>query len=95
MKENTHSNKDYLEKIKNNLSKPISDMTPEEKYNHTIELITSVDICINSKNCVCDYDSNVSRFIKLAHNNVMNVFDVNETDKIFDLESYKMISYKF
>jgi hypothetical protein len=95
MKNNTEANKTYLEKIKNNLSKPISEMTPEEKYEHTIELITSFDLCINSKFCVCDYKSNVSRFIKVAHKNVMNVFDVGEGDKLFDLESYKTIGFDF
>jgi len=95
MKDNKSGNQEYLEKIKNNLSKPISEMTPEEKYEHTIELITSVDICMNSKFCICDYKSNVSRFIKVAHNNVMNVFDVGEADKLFDLESYKTIGFDF
>ena len=95
MKNNTYANKEYLEKIKSNLSKPISEMTPEEKYAHTIELITSVDICINSKYCVCDYKSNVSRFIKVAHKNVMNVFDVLNGDTLFDLESYKTIGFDF
>jgi hypothetical protein len=95
MKNNSYANKEYLETIKSNLSKPISEMTPEEKYAHTIELITSVDICINSKYCVCDYKSNVSRFIKVAHKNVMNVFDVLNGDTLFDLESYKTIGFDF
>jgi len=81
------SNKEYLDKIKYNLSKPISEMTPEEKYNHTIELITSVDICINSKYCVCDYKSTVSKFIKLSHKNIMHVFDIGDGDKLFNLEN--------
>ena len=95
MKDNTHANKEYLQEIKNNLSKPISEMSPDEKYAHTIELITSVDICINSKYCICDYKSNVSRFIKVAHKNVMNVFDVLDGDTLFDLESYKTIGFDF
>jgi hypothetical protein len=95
IKENKSDNQEYLEKIKNNLSKPIANMTPEEKYEHTIELITSVDICINSKYCICDYKSNVSRFIKVAHKNVMTVFDVGDGDNFFDLESYKTIAWYF
>jgi hypothetical protein len=92
---NEDTNKKYLEKIINNLSKPISEMTPDEKYAHTIELITSVDICINSKYCVCDYKSNVSRFIKVAHKNIMNVFDVLDGDTLFDLENFQTISFDF
>ena len=95
MKNNIYSNKEYLEKIKSNLSKPISEMSPDEKYAHTIELITSVDICITSKYCICDYKSNVSRFIKIAHKNVMNVFDVFDGDTMFKLENYKSLSYGF
>lgn len=85
--EQLNENKKYIQKIKNNLSKPIEDMTPKEKYDHTMELLTSVDICINSKYCVCDYKSNVSRFIKIAHNNFKNVFDVNNMDTNINLDS--------
>lgn len=81
VEDNNKNNKEYIDKIKNNLSKPISEMTPDEKYEHTMELITSIDICINSKYCICDYKSNVSRFIKLAHKNIQNVYDINLQDK--------------
>jgi hypothetical protein len=89
------NNKEYVDKIKNNLSKPISDMTPHEKYEHTMELLTSVDICINSKYCICDYKSNVSRFIKIAHNNFNHVFDVNNTDSIINLDSKLCPAFDF
>ncbi len=82
-----NDNKEYVNKIKKNLSKPISDMDQQERYDHTMELLTSVDICINSKYCVCDYKSNVSRFIKIAHHNFNHVFDVNNTDTIINLDS--------
>ena len=94
-KDKNYANKEYLEKIKSNLSKTITEMTPDEIYEHTIELITSVDICINSKFCVCDYKSNVSRFIKVAHKNIMNVFDVLDGDTLFNLEDYRTISLGF
>ncbi len=95
MKENKNANQEYLDSIKSKLSKPLDKMTPDEIYEHTLELITSVDICINSKYCVCDYKSNVARFIKVAHKNVMNVFDVKDGDKLFDLKSYKSIGWNF
>jgi hypothetical protein len=93
MLENNQNNKQYLDMIKNNLSKPISEMTPDEKYAHTMELITSVDICINSKYCVCDYKSNVARFIKLAHKKIQNVYDINLQDTDFFLNLEKPPAY--
>ena len=90
-----NDNKKYIENIKNNLSKPIADMTLQEKYDHTMELLTSVDICINSKYCVCDYKSNVSRFIKIAHNNFNNVFDVNNMDSKISLDSKLCPAFDF
>lgn len=73
-----NENKQYLNKIKNNLSKNIIDMNIDERRAHTLELLTSVDICCNARICICDYDSNVSRFIKLSHWD--NVFDVSDKD---------------
>jgi len=88
-------NKEYMKKITQKLSKPISEMTPDERYEHTLELLTSVDISINSKICVCDYKSNVSRFIKIAHNNFNNVFDVIGADSLITLDSYKCPGFDF
>ena len=75
----TDGNKSYVDDIKKNnkLSKPISEMSKEEKYAHTMELLSGVDICLNADVVICDYKSNVSRFIKLAHPNFDKVFDVN------------------
>jgi hypothetical protein len=89
-----NANKEYVQQIKN-ISKPISDMNPQERYDHTMELITSVDICINSNVTICDYDSNVSRFIKLAHSDFTKVFDVKNTDSGINLEDKKCPAYKF
>lgn len=51
-------------------------MTPTEIYNHTINIIIGIDIVLHSNICITDFQSNVSRFIKLAHLNDSNVFDV-------------------
>jgi len=74
-------NAEYISSISDKLqnTKPIEDMNSEEKYEHTLELLTGIDICIHSNICICDYSSNVSRFIKLAHDNTDNVFDINNT----------------
>ena len=69
-------NKKYLENIKHKLSKPIADMSPDERYVHVMELLSGVDICLNAKVVICDYKSNVSRFIKVAHSNFDAIFDI-------------------
>jgi hypothetical protein len=80
-------NKEYVSKIKNNILKStvLMNMSPTEIYEHTIHIITGVDILLRSNICICDYQSNVSRFIKLAHSQIDNVFDVLEPNKTIDL----------
>jgi len=72
-------NKNYLINTKNDLTqfKPVDQMNSDEIYQHTIQMLIGIDIVLNSNNCVIDYESNVSRFIKIAHNNPENVFDIN------------------
>jgi len=79
IKTNIVKNSDYVNNIKNELSvtKPVTAMTNIEKYNHTMTMLVAIDIVINSKYCVFDYQSNISRFIKLAHKNPKNVFDID------------------
>jgi hypothetical protein len=74
----TNKNKNYLDSIRQQLlnSKSVQDMNSEEIYDHTVKMIIGVDICMKSNICVCDYQSNVSRFIKLSHNNPDNVYDI-------------------
>jgi len=75
-------NKEYIDKIIDILknTKKVVDMDSEEIYNHTIDIIVGLDIILNSEICVLDYQSNVSRFIKLAHKKYENVFDITEID---------------
>jgi len=74
-------NNDYISQIYDKLqsSTTIEDMNSKEIYEHTLELLSGVDICIHSNICICDFNSNISRFIKLAHKNTNNVFDINNT----------------
>jgi hypothetical protein len=89
-------NKNYLKTIKNkNKSKPISEMNQQERYDHVMELLTSVEICIKSKICVCDYKSNVSRFIKIAHQNFNNVYDIADTDSTITIDTKKCPGFDF
>ena len=81
---------DNVEYISSNIanileSKPINKMNCEEIYEHTIDLITSVDIVLHSNICVCDYSSNIFRFIKLTHDNSDNVYDVLNPDLDIDM----------
>ena len=56
-------------------TKLVTEKTPDEIYKHTLDMLIGIDILRNSNICVCDYQSNVSRFIKLSHNNPSNVYD--------------------
>ena len=70
-------NREYLNK--NNeikLSKSVNEMNNIEIYKHTIDMIIGIDIILKSNICVTDYQSNVSRFIKLAHQNSDTVYDI-------------------
>ena len=73
----------------------INQMSLNEKYEHTIEIITGVDILANSNICICDYDSNVSRFVKLFYKNPENVYDINYPDIDIDYNSTVCPSYEF
>lgn len=76
-------NREYVSDVFEDLTKntPVILMTKEQKYNHTEKMIIGIDIVLNSELCICEFSSNVSRFIKLAHkdsNKVYNVLDINE-----------------
>jgi hypothetical protein len=72
------NNDNYLSSISTSLlnSKTVEEMNREEIYNHTLEMIIGIDIVIHSNICICDIQSNVSRFIKLHHKNPKNVYDI-------------------
>jgi hypothetical protein len=93
--EQISKNKDYLLKVKDNLTnfKPLDEMNADEIYEHTIQMIIGIDIVLNSNICVTDYESNVSRFIKLAHKNPYNVFDINNSNT--DLNKILFPAYTF
>jgi hypothetical protein len=94
---NSDKNKDYLDKIKEQLlkSKSVEDMDNNERYEHTITMLIGIDICSKSNICICDYQSNVSRFIKLFHNNSNNVYDVIYPNEDIDYNLIQNPSYGF
>lgn len=90
-------NKEYVKEISNKLnnSKTTEEMNPDEIYKHTIDLLIGVDIVLNSNICVTDYQSNTSRFIKLAHNDSSKVFDVLDPDNDIDYNKIGCPVYSF
>jgi hypothetical protein len=89
------------EYIKNNnignttQNKAVDEMNADEKYKHTIDLIIGNDILMKSKICVTDFQSNVARFVKLAHNNSDNVFDVLSPNEDIDYSKKICPAYAF
>jgi hypothetical protein len=78
---NTTKNSEYLNKIRDDLNKTksVEKMNSDEKYKHVIDMIVGIDLVCNSNICITDYQSNVSRFIKLYHTNPENVYDIDNT----------------
>lgn len=81
-----NENKKYLSSIMKKLkqTKPVEEMSSEEKYNHVINMISGIDIVINSNVCTTDYQSNVARFIKLKHKNPSNVYNIMDENNDID-----------
>ena len=79
-------NKDYISSVIDHLrdAVPIDKLNPEQMYEHTLEMLIGIDIVLNSNIAICEYSSNVSRFIKLAHINCDNVFDVLNPNRDID-----------
>jgi hypothetical protein len=80
-------NQDYISENMVNYQncKPVNCMNSEEIYKHTMDMIIGIDIVLNSNSCVCDYQSNVSRFIKLLHKNFDSVVDILNPDLEIDM----------
>jgi hypothetical protein len=94
----THTiNKDYIHSVIDSLRqvKPVNQMSPDEIYQHTIDMIIGVDIVLNSNICICEYSSNVSKFIKLAHNNSNNVYDILHPNEDVDMNRTECPAFGF
>jgi hypothetical protein len=74
-------------------TKMVTELNPEEMYKHTLDMLIGVDILLNSNICVCDYQSNVSRFVKLAHNHPNNVYDVMNPTEDIDMNRVECPSF--
>lgn len=90
-------NKDYILKVIENIkqTKSINTMDSDEIYQHTIEMIIGIHIVLQSNICICEYSSNVSKFIKLAHNNAEKVYDVLSPDIDIDMNRTELPAFGF
>ena len=91
------NNIDYIEKNMNSYNnlKSIDQFNNDEIYEHTINMIIGIDLVLNSSLVITDYSSNVSRFIKLKHNNSKVVYDVISKSNYLDFDKYLCPSFGF
>lgn len=78
--DNVH-NKEYIATYHSEIVKSVSvdKMNPSQIREHTLKMLIGVDIVLHSNFCLLDKQSNVSRFITIAHDNLTGVFDVRYT----------------
>jgi hypothetical protein len=88
-------NKEYMKTVIDSLkkNKSVEEMNRTEIYEHMNTMLVGIDIVLSSKICICDYESNVGRFIKLAHPHFNNVHDINNTH--VDLDKIICPAYNF
>jgi len=60
--------------------KSVDDMNSNEKKEHTTLFLNAIEIMRKSKNIICSFDTNVSRFMKINFDN--NVYSVNTPNNI-------------
>uniref|UniRef100_A0A6C0HJJ6 Uncharacterized protein n=1 Tax=viral metagenome TaxID=1070528 RepID=A0A6C0HJJ6_9ZZZZ len=93
----TNMNNEYISRIIETLraTKPVNQMNPEEIFEHTLTMIVGIEFVLQSNVCICDFQSNVSRFIKLAHPYPDNVIDVMDPTRKLDMTVEICPSYGF
>jgi len=90
----SYLNNQYLQFIKQKTQvKALDHFTPEEMKEHTERMLIGIDICLRSSICILDYQSNVSRFIKLAHPTPDCVHCVINDKKLFFDKIYECPAY--
>jgi hypothetical protein len=79
--------RNYYEKVENRIrtSTSLEEMSPEEKYEHTIEFLTGVEIVLNAEHCVLDKQSNVSRFLWIFNKDPSKVYDVLNPNEMINM----------
>lgn len=79
-------NKEYLNKCAFQNVRPVTEMNPEEVYEHTKRMLIGLELVMQARCVVTDYESNVSRFIKLRmeHDKVHSVLEKEENEPDYD-----------
>lgn len=90
-------NKDYIQTVIENMqnSKSINTLNNEEIYEHTMQMLIGIHIVLQSNICICEYSSNVSKFIKLSHNNIDKVYDILSPDVDIDMNRTELPAFGF
>ena len=81
----TEENNEYLKKISTKArAKSVNQYNAYEMREHVEEMLIGLEICLNSRNLVIDYQSNVTRYLVVNHkNNTINIG--NEETVSFDV----------
>ena len=89
-------NKKYIASVIDKLRStiPIDQLNNEDKYQHTLDMLIGIQIVLEANIVICEYSSNVARFIKLANKDSNNVFDVNNPYKDIDWNKTKCPSFE-
>jgi hypothetical protein len=82
-------NQDYLRENLDSLQKckPLEMQTPDEIYEHTLDMFIGIDMIFQGRICVTDYQSNITRFIKLGHPDIDSVYDIFKRSNSINLYS--------
>jgi hypothetical protein len=67
--------------------KPLEMQTPDEIYQHTMDMLIGIDMIFHGRICITDYQSNITRFIKLGHPDIDSVYDIIRRNNVIDLYS--------
>lgn len=82
-------NQDYLRENLESLQKckPLEMQTPDEIYQHTMDMLIGIDMIFHGRVCITDYQSNITRFVKLGHPDIDSVYDIIRRNNVIDLYS--------
>jgi hypothetical protein len=80
-------NQEYIRENLESLQKckPLEMQPPEYIYEHTLDMLIGIDMIFQGRFCVTDYQSNITRFVKLGHPDIDSVYDIIRRSNIINL----------